>query len=246
MHARNSFITLTYSDTHIPLNNQLNHQHFQNFMYKLRKRYGEGIGFFMCGEYGEETQRPHYHSCLFGIDFDDKKQVRENKHGDKIWNSKELTDLWGLGHTELGSVTQKSAGYVARYVLKKQDPTALQGYQKMSRQHAIGKRFVEKWYKDIFIHARGAVILSNGTKTKVPRYYEKWLQKNHPEIWLCYIKEYKIKNTQRLKEKAEREHLIYLQECEKRGLAASSYKSPLARKREILHYKQKQLKRNYL
>jgi len=73
----------------------------------------------MCGEYGDQTHRPHYHACLFGLDFEDKVFVRENEHGDKVWNSQSLTDLWSHGHTEVGSITQRSAGYVARYVLKK-------------------------------------------------------------------------------------------------------------------------------
>lgn len=119
MHENNCFITLTYSDEHLPSDGKLRYLDFQLFMKRLRKQFGPDIGFFMCGEYGDQTKRPHYHACLFGIDFEDKTFVRENEHGDKIWNSQSLTDLWSLGHTELGSVTQKSAGYVARYVLKK-------------------------------------------------------------------------------------------------------------------------------
>lgn len=246
MHASNSFLTLTYADEHIPRDHKLNHTHFQHFMEKIRKRYGTGIGFFMCGEYGEKTGRPHYHACLFGLDFQDKIYVRDNIHGDQIWNSEELTKLWGLGHTELGSVTHRSAGYVARYVLKKQNPNAPQGYQKMSRLHAIGKKYVEKWYKDIFINARGSIVLDDGTQTKVPRYYEKWLNKNHPDLWIRYVTEIKPENTKRLSQKAEHEHKIYIEERDARGYDAWSYRSPLARKREILNHKQNQLKRSYL
>lgn len=245
IHAQNAFITLTYADEHLPADGKVNHAHFQDFMYKLRKAYGEGIGFFMCGEYGEKTGRPHYHACLFGVDFEDKTFVRQNNLGDKIWNSEKLTALWGRGHTELGSVTQQSAGYVARYVLKKQADGSPKAYQKMSRKHAIGKRFIERWYKDIFIYARGAIVLSDGTRTKVPRYYEKWLKQKHPEVWLCYITETKPENTARLGEKAEREHEIYLKERDKTS-NGWAYKSPLARKREVLKAKMKKLKRSYL
>lgn len=246
IHAQNCFITLTYSDEYLPKDGALCYRDFQLFMKRLREKYGEGIGFFMCGEYGEQTKRPHYHACIFGMDFSDKKKVRENHHGDEIWQSEELTTLWGLGHTELGSVTQKSAGYVARYVLKKQDPNHPVGFQKMSRTHAIGKRFVEKWWHDIFVAARGSIIMSDGSRTKVPRYYEKWLQKNKPEIWLNYVTQIKPENTARLKEKADYENKIFLEQREKRGFNGFSYKSSLARKREILKAKQKQLKRSYL
>ena len=111
-----------------------------------------------------------------------------------------------------------------------------------------GKSFIEKWYKDIFINAGGSVVLSDGTKTKCPRYYEKWLKDNHPDLWAAYVTETKHKNTERLKKKAEHEQKIYQQEIDARGIHKTThdYKSPLARKREILKHKQKQLKRSYL
>ena len=131
MHTQNAFITLTYADEHLPADGKLKYLDFQLFMKRLRKHCGKEISYFMCGEYGEKTARPHYHACIFGYDFDDKKKIRENALGDEIWNSEKLTELWGLGHTEIGSVTQQYAGYVARYVLKKQNPEAPQGFQKM-------------------------------------------------------------------------------------------------------------------
>lgn len=247
MHEKNSFITLTYSDENLPKDGKLNYHDFQLFMKKLRKHFNNlEIGFFMCGEYGEKTARPHYHACLFGIDFDDKKKLRETQNGDTVWTSETLKKIWNLGISEIGSVTQQSAGYVARYVLKKQNPEAPQGFQKMSRKNAIGKKFIEKWFEDIFINARGSVILSDGTKTKCPRYYEKWLKEKKPELFQRYVTETKPENTKRLQEKAEKEHAIYLEEREKRGTSSYQYKSPLARKREILKEKQKQLKRSYL
>ena len=139
MHEHNAFITLTYAPEHYPKDGKLNYFDFQLFMKRLRKHYKKEIGFFMCGEYGETTGRAHYHACLFGLDFEDKVLERQNEHGDSIWSSKSLNSIWGLGHTEIGSVTQKSASYVARYILKKQNPEAPQGFQKMSRKHTIGK-----------------------------------------------------------------------------------------------------------
>lgn len=245
MHPSNCFITLTYSPENLPSDGKLDYNHFQLFMKKLRKLTNNEIGFFMCGEYGESTQRPHYHACLFNYDFPDKTQTRENKHGDQIWTSELLTKTWGLGLTELGSVTQKSAGYVARYILKKQNPNALQGFQKMSRKNAIGKTFIQKWWHDIFIAAKGSVILHDGTKSKVPRYYEKWFKTNQTQNWLTYVTQTKPENTARLQKKAETEYQIFLTERSK-SKNAWCYKSPLARKRLILQHKQKQLIRSYL
>ena len=71
---------------------------------------------------------------------------------------------------------------------------------------------------------------------------------NQPELWAAYVTTTKQQNTERLREKAESEHAIYLEEIKKRGIHKTTYDyhSPLARKREILKHKQKQLKRSYL
>lgn len=119
MYANNCFITLTYSSEHLPPENSLLHYDFQNFLKRLRKKFGTNISYFMCGEYGESKGRPHYHACLFGLDFGDKKFKGTNDQGNERYSSKTLTDLWGKGHTELGSVTFESAAYCARYITKK-------------------------------------------------------------------------------------------------------------------------------
>jgi len=243
-HENNCFITLTYADEKLPPDNKLRYLDFQLFMKRLRKKYGPEIGFFMCGEYGDQTHRPHYHACLFGLDFEDKKLVRKNDHGDDVWNSEKLTEIWTHGHTEIGSVTQKSAGYVARYILKKQGHEQ-KCFQKMSVKNAIGKKWIERHWKDVFVHARGSIILSDGSSSKIPRYYEKWFRENKEEEWLCYIEKIKIVNTKRLEKKAKEEHEIYLSEMRKRKIQWN-YKTPLARKRKIIAEKAKQLKRGFL
>ena len=59
MHRSNCFITLTYSPDFLPDPPSLNLRDFQLFMKRLRKRFGDGIRFFHCGEYGEQCGRPH-------------------------------------------------------------------------------------------------------------------------------------------------------------------------------------------
>ena len=68
LHAVNSYITLTYDDFHLPDNYGLEKDALQKFMKRYRKMFGKGIRFFGCGEYGEETSRPHYHLIIFGYD----------------------------------------------------------------------------------------------------------------------------------------------------------------------------------
>ena len=76
LHKDNCFITLTYNDEHLPSPPSLSVRDFQLFMKRLRKRFGKGIRFFHCGEYGEKYGRPHYHACLFGFDFPDRVQFK--------------------------------------------------------------------------------------------------------------------------------------------------------------------------
>ena len=118
LYQDNCFITLTYSDEHLPSDKSLHVDHFQKFMKRLRKRFGEGVRYYHCGEYGEKYMRPHYHACLFNFDFPDKKIWKEN-NGNRLYISESLSELWPFGFVTIGDVTFESAAYVARYIMKK-------------------------------------------------------------------------------------------------------------------------------
>ena len=68
-HTDNCFITLTYARDKLPPGASLDHADFAGFMKRARHHAPSGVRFYMCGEYGPQTKRPHYHACLFGIDF---------------------------------------------------------------------------------------------------------------------------------------------------------------------------------
>lgn len=138
-----SFLTLTYSDEHLPDDRGVHVSHLQAFMKALRHSYpcgkcGQAPGrrhgkspcgpfvpctrprFFACGEYGERTLRPHYHLALFNESFDDDRELHKvNARGDRLYTSKRLDRLWGKGHALIGSLSFESAAYIARYVCKK-------------------------------------------------------------------------------------------------------------------------------
>ena len=77
------------------------------------------IRFYMCGEYGDTTGRPHYHCCVFGARFPDAYFAK--KVGSEFYyTSPTLLKLWPYGKMSLFSdVTPSSAAYVAGYVDKK-------------------------------------------------------------------------------------------------------------------------------
>ena len=97
MHEDNCFITLTYRPDDLPKDGSLNKKHFQDFMKRFRHRYSDTkIRYYMCGEYGEDFGRPHYHACIFGFDFPDKVHWK-TFNGCKLFTSEILEDLWSFG-----------------------------------------------------------------------------------------------------------------------------------------------------
>lgn len=187
LYQDNCFITLTYDDKNLPDDRSLNVEHFQKFMKRLRKKYGEQIRFYHCGEYGEKLGRPHYHACIFNFNFPDLQLWREF-NGQKIYRSPSLEKLWPFGFSTVGTVTFESAAYVARYVMKKQvgknaknyyeryDPnsgevfTLKPEYNTMSRRPGIGKKWYDKFKSDVFPLDE---IILKGKKMRPPRYYDK-------------------------------------------------------------------------
>lgn len=201
MWETNSFITLTYSDDHLPANGSLYPEHFTLFMKKLRHESRNKIRYYMCGEYGEKFGRPHYHACLFNYDFPDKVPDSENHMGQKLYTSELLSKLWPYGRHAIGDVTFQSAAYVARYIMKKInggqaeehykrdeiDPLSgeinsisiLPEYTRMSRGGTsknnnlggIGKPWFDKYAKNSVYNDDTVVI--NGSKMRPPKYYDR-------------------------------------------------------------------------
>jgi len=178
-----SFVTLTYDDAHLYEIWQekgcstLVREHPQLFMKRLRKKLGDGIRFYGCGEYGETTRRPHYHILLFNRDFDDKKFYKKAPRGENLYTSALLEELWPFGFNVIGDVSFDSCAYVARYVTKKltgEDTEwhyggRLPEFPMMSRRPGIGSGYFEKYKDEIYAHDS---IVVNGVECTPPRYYD--------------------------------------------------------------------------
>lgn len=187
-YENNCFITLTYNDENIPKNGSLILKDFQDFMKRLRKKFGSGVRFFHCGEYGEKTERPHYHACLFNVDFKDK-ELHKIVNGQKYYISETLQKLWqNKGYCIIGEVNFETAAYVARYIVKKQTGVKATKkycevdletgeiiqlrkpeYTTMSRRPGIGKKWLDKYKTDVY---PDDFIIMNGKKVKPPKYYD--------------------------------------------------------------------------
>lgn len=190
MHAANSFVTLTYDDSHVP--RSLYYPHFQDFIRSLRKRSKRAIRFYMSGEYGSQTMRPHYHACLFGIDFtDDRVYYRKSPAGNRLYKSEFLDSVWGMGLCSIGELTHQSAGYCARYITKKLsddehrldriDPETGEVFKltpefsRMSLKPGIGATFFDKFHAEILDWDQ---VVVNGKTSKPPRFYLERARKN--------------------------------------------------------------------
>lgn len=179
-HEVSSFVTLTYSDDNLPRDGSLHHRDFQLFMKRLRKKSEFKFKYYMCGEYGDNTNRPHYHALLFGVDFNDRMFYRRTKNGDRLDTSQLLDDTWQLGHCIVGNVTFESCAYVARYVTKKiVGDMAADHYMGRTPEYAfgsngLGRDWIGKYADQSYAHD---FVVIDGRKCKLPRYYDVQFEK---------------------------------------------------------------------
>lgn len=213
LHERNCFVTLTYDDAHLPAHGALEYPAFQGFMKRLRKLASpQRVRFYMCGEYGPLSWRPHFHACLFGWDFDDKTYWRTTPAGSKCYRSAVLERLWPAGNCELGRITFESAAYVARYCVQKiTGPGAAAHYTRqgadgchrlppefnsMSLKPGIGAAWLEKFRSDVYPHD---YVVVNAKETKPPKFYDQVVKRTDPDLY----EELKFKREQSGRERFE-------------------------------------------
>lgn len=206
-HDQNWFLTLTYKDVCLPIgpkgNPTLDPKHITAFMKKLRKKFGDGIKFFACGEYGSTTFRPHYHMIVYGLDLTDLSEFfpcvvdgkeiaikKKGKTGQSLFYSKALQECWDdKGEIDVGEVTWDSCSYVARYVLKKQEKDFNQNlydmlgivpeFTRMSRRPGIGYQYYQD-HKEV-INKTDEIYLpgkDGAIRSTLSGYFKK-LQKDH-------------------------------------------------------------------
>jgi hypothetical protein len=208
MHIFNCFITLTYAPENLPENESLEPLHLKNFIKKLRRRF-KNFKYLACGEYGHNPrdnriERPHYHLCLFGIDFQDKKYFFTNNIGQPVYRSELLEKLWDKGHSTVCEFTYETAAYTARYTLKKQtenekyehvnvdlktgevlEPEKYERImQRLGKQPELirmSKGLGKSWYEKYSSDTEKDYIIVRGKKHKTPRYYDKLLEEKDPE-----------------------------------------------------------------
>jgi len=191
-HDEKCFVTLTYSPESLPTDGSVDVAVLQRFLKRLRRALApRRLRYFACGEYGGRTLRPHYHLLLYGYEFlGDRRLYKVTPHG-YTYTSVELDELWGLGQCVIGSLTSQSAGYVARYSLKKvTGDRAERHYERvdpvtgeitrvspefvvMSRRPGIGHEFFTTFSSDLREDFAMVLNPDGAHKVPVPKYYDK-------------------------------------------------------------------------
>lgn len=198
MHEVSWFVTLTYEDGKVPQYGSLYPPDLRSFFKALRRDHPkESISYYVCGEYGGITERPHYHAVLYGAPFLDRYLWREHPTR-PVWRSESLERYWPHGLSEFSTVTAASAAYVASYCQKKvhrlDDPEHYMRvdpdtgeiveiqpeFARMSRRPAIGKRWIRKYWRDVY--PKDKVVL-DGQEFRPPRFYDKWCEEHQPGIF---------------------------------------------------------------
>lgn len=206
------FVTLTYDNEHLPvcqydedgfpLYGSLQKRDCQLWMKVLRKRFeGVRIRFYLAGEYGENTLRPHYHAILFGIglcDLPDLVPHGTNELGDKYFISPMLSETWDRGFVLVSDVSWKTCAYVARYVTKKLNGpwsidyairNCIPEFSLMSRKPGIGRLYLEEHPDCLDYENINISTAESGLKIRIPKYYLRQIKLTDPERYDKMIKQ---------------------------------------------------------
>lgn len=169
LYEKNSFVTLTYDDSKMPsqmlisgsqstaVTLTLVPKHLQDWLKRFRKAISPSrIRFFAVGEYGESSERPHFHVALFNFPTCERGRTKRFPGTNRPdWQRccsicRLIGDTWNYGDVDLGELTPESAQYVAGYVTKKmtsKDDFRLNGrhpeFSRMSNRPGIGAGYMD-------------------------------------------------------------------------------------------------------
>lgn len=191
------FITLTYDTKHVPISKngfmELRKKDMQDYLKRLRKsQWNKGnckhIKYYLCGEYGTQFKRPHYHAIMFNLDLRSligEKYYTQVKLGNIQLDGKQtfINPEWKFGHITIGQVSEASVGYTLMYMHKPWRPMHRNDdrqpqFSLMSK--GLGLNYLSdkmvQWHKND-IENRLYCNIEDGKKISMPRYYKEKLFK---------------------------------------------------------------------
>jgi len=191
-------LTTTYDEQHRPLNWSLNKEHPRLFFKRLRKQQkkdhqNESFKYVVKGEYGPTTFRPHYHVAAINLVLVDLEPYSDDGH----FRSETLNNIWGMGTVDIIELNIVTAMYIQahEYIKHGEKPTH-QRFMFDSKtgeiipdrippyinySNGIGKEWYEKYGKTDLYNTDSIVI--NGQEYQIPKYFDKKLQTQNPELY---------------------------------------------------------------
>lgn len=178
-----------------PKSKNLNSKLFQKLINKRMKR-EKPVKYYAVGEYGSQTDRPHYHALIFNLD----KRLTDD-----------LGKIWDLGHVKVGTVSPMSINYTTKYMLKDfgKNDWREKPFSVMSRRPAIGYQYLEDMGCYHLENESMTVRNINGNFQFMPRYFREKLflnDEDRRQIVSKHMQEYnenRQKEIERLKSKGQ-------------------------------------------
>lgn len=160
------FVTLTYDEQNVPLTESglktLRKKDIQDWMKKLRHHYEKfsknKIKYYIVGEYGTRTKRPHYHAIMLNM-------ARPEL----------INETWGKGFTYSPTVRNGGISYVLKYVSKERGEWTDDRQREFSLvSKGIGDNYITDTTKK-FHHNRTEncfITTKGGHKISIPKYFK--------------------------------------------------------------------------
>lgn len=159
-HDSATFTTLTYEPGKEPTTG-LSRRDIQLFYKRLRKKSIKPFRHFTAGEYGETTNRPHYHAILFGLE-SERDRVR-------------IENAWAKGHTYTVPVTARAISYTAGYCAKKYDrPDRNKPHYELQINYETGEETRVLTYQPPFLQMSRGGRNGHGIGGKSRRHTQSW------------------------------------------------------------------------
>lgn len=134
---RSWFFTFTYSEDNLPSGGSLDKKRTLQWLKDVQKRKTGPFRYYLVGEYGDDTHRPHLHMAVFP------------EHAAQIIA---LENSWEKGFVQRAEITHARARYLANYTAKKLTKPGhpdLAGrepeFRTSSRNPPLGAAFVERY-----------------------------------------------------------------------------------------------------
>lgn len=204
MHPYNYFVTLTFDDSHI---SKASKKDLDNFIGRLQGfKHSRKFLYFAAQEYGDLTERLHYHLvlfCDFEIDLFNPIKIGDFYH----YESNMMNKLWKFGFYTISPFETSCARYVAKYTAKN---------SKLFMSRNIGKSYFLK-YKDEIIKDNFKVYSNFGGKYSafVPSCFIRWFDELDPSICSDHV--------------SYKKNLAHIVACEKKRNLAALYEEDVIR-----------------